>query len=199
MFLFTWQTLFRVSDVGINVLLSFIATFLTLLVSVFGLRPLQEFVQHLPRTVRIARRYLGGNFDNFIKFVSCPKCHCVYPLEDCKVVLPNRMVVSGRCSYIKFPNHPQPARRPCNTLLMKTVRTSSGTTSLYPQQMYCFRSIIESLKEMIKRPGFIENVKHGDQEKLQMMYLKIFMTEMYGKNFWILVVYPFYQCLIILH
>lgn len=71
--------------------------------------------------------------------------------------MPNKTVESERCSYVKFPNHPQRARRrPCNTLLMKTVRTSSGTTSLYPQQMYCFKSIIESLKEMIKRPGFVE-------------------------------------------
>ena len=31
MFLFTWQGFFRVSDVGMNVALTFIATFLTLL------------------------------------------------------------------------------------------------------------------------------------------------------------------------
>lgn len=131
-----------------NVLLSFIATFLTLLVSVFGLRPLQEFVQQLPRTVRIARRYLGENFDDFVKFVCCPKCHCVYSLENCKIVLPNKTVVSGRCSYIKFPDHPQPARRrPCNTLLMKTVRTSSGTKSLYQSHQDTHRTLQESDKK----------------------------------------------------
>lgn len=39
---------------------------------------------------------------------------------------------------------------------MKTVRTSCGTTSLYPRQMYCYKSVVESLKELIIRPGFIE-------------------------------------------
>lgn len=78
-------------------------------------------------------------------------------MKKCTVVLPNKSVVSTRCSYVMFPNHPQRTRRrPCNTILMKTVRTSCGTTSLYPRQMYCYKSVIESLKELILRPGFIE-------------------------------------------
>lgn len=156
-FLFTWQALFRVSDVGMNVILAFIATLVTLLLIAFGLRSLQEFTEQLPRTVTTARRYLGGNVDSFMKFVSCPKCHQIYPIESCKTYLPNRTVTSGRCSYIKFRNHPQRTQRnACNTVLMKTVRTSAGTTTLYPRQMYCYKSVIESLKEMIQRPGFIE-------------------------------------------
>lgn len=67
MFLFTWQSLFKVSDVGMNVLLSFIAVFLLLLVTTFRLQPLQDFVRQLPRTVRKARTFLGGNSDDFFK------------------------------------------------------------------------------------------------------------------------------------
>lgn len=37
MFLFTWQSYFRVSDVGMNTLLVFLATFLQLLVTAFGI------------------------------------------------------------------------------------------------------------------------------------------------------------------
>ena len=51
MFLFTWQSFFRVSDVGMNVLLRFFATFLTLLVTVFGLHQLMEVVSQFPKTV----------------------------------------------------------------------------------------------------------------------------------------------------
>ena len=67
----------------------------------------------------------------------------------------NKQVVSKTCSHIVFPNHPQRAhRQPCNTLLMKTVRTKAGTTALYPRRLYCYRSIIESVKEMLTRRDF---------------------------------------------
>ena len=48
MFLFTWQGYFRVSDVGMGVILRFISMFLMLLVTAFGLHPLKEFVHQLP-------------------------------------------------------------------------------------------------------------------------------------------------------
>lgn len=144
MFLFMWQGIFRVSDVGMNTLLIFMVTFLKVLSAVFQL-PLHAFVQHLPQTAAGARRYLRGNVDNFIKYVSCPKCHSIFHIESCKVVLPNRTVISGTCSHILFPHHPQRIRRqPCNTVLMKTVRTSAGTSTLYPRQMFCYRSVIDT-------------------------------------------------------
>ena len=39
---------------------------------------------------------------------------------------------------------------------MKTMRTSAGTTTLYPKQMFCYMSVIKSLSEMGVRPRFIE-------------------------------------------
>ena len=157
MFLFTWQGFFRVSDVGMNIALTFIATFLRLLISAFGLNPLKEFVSQLPRTVNTARGYLGNNSDSFTKYASCPKCHSVYVLGSCKIVQPDKSVISRRCCYIKFPNHPHQAyRQPCGTLLMKKLRTSAGTTTLYPCQMFCYNSVINSLRNMLLRPAFIE-------------------------------------------
>ena len=139
MFLLTWQGFFRVSDVGMNVMLGFVATFLMLLLRAFGLQPLKEFVSQLPRTVRSARGYLGGNSDNFTKYASCPKCHSVYPVESSTSVNLDRSFISRKCSFVKFPKHPQRAyRQPCDTLLMKTMRTSAGTTTLYPRQMFCY-------------------------------------------------------------
>ena len=37
---------------------------------------------------------------------------------------------------------------------MKTVKTRAGTTALYPRRLYCYRSIIESVKEMLTRRDF---------------------------------------------
>lgn len=140
-----------------NVALTFIATFLTLLIAAFGLQPLKEFVSQLPRTVITARGYLGGNSDSFAKYASCPKCHSVYVLESCKIVQPDKSVISRRCCYVKFPNHPHEAhRQPCDTLLMKKIRTSAGTTTLYPRQMFYYKSVINSLRDMLLSPGFME-------------------------------------------
>ena len=157
MFLFTWQTLFRVSDFGMSILFAFILQLLKLLVRNFGLSAIKEMVEQLPHNVYTARKYFGGNIDRFIKYVSCPKCHEIYPMDNCKVVLPDKSIVSRTCSFVRFPTHPHTIRRrPCGMVLMKSVKTSCGTTSLYPRQMYCYKSVIESLKEVILRPRFIE-------------------------------------------
>ncbi len=39
---------------------------------------------------------------------------------------------------------------------MKTVRTSSGTTYLYPRQMYCYNSLIHFLSDRLLQPGFVD-------------------------------------------
>ena len=62
------------------------------------------------------------------------------------------------CSFVQFPNHPQERYRvPCGTLLMKTVKTSGNKLKLVPHLVYCYRSIIQSLQEMILRPRFVEH------------------------------------------
>ena len=78
MFLITWQAMFRLSDAGLNVLLTFIATFFALLVKVFALDALKPLLDRLPRTVQAARNFLGYDRDKFIKYVICPSCHSIY-------------------------------------------------------------------------------------------------------------------------
>ena len=138
MFLLTWQSLFKVSDSGMNVLFLFLAMFLSLVISAIPNAKLQNLVKVLPRTIARAKKMVGFNCDLFRKYVSCPKCHSLYSLDLCKITLPNKTVVSHKCSYVQFRHHRQ--RSPCNTVLMKTIRTSAGTTSLYPRQMFCYQS-----------------------------------------------------------
>ena len=64
MFLFTWQTFFRLSDSGLNVLLAFIAMFITLLVKVFALNSIKALSDQIPRTVQSGRSFLGGIRDS---------------------------------------------------------------------------------------------------------------------------------------
>ena len=141
MFLFTWQSMFRVSDAGMNVLLLFISIFFGLLVSTLGLRCLTDFINLLPQSVSSARKLIGHVSDRFTKYASWPQCHSIYPLASCKVKLPDGSESSRMCSYIQFPQHPHSSRRsPCAAQLMKKVRTSASTTMLYPRQLYCIFS-----------------------------------------------------------
>ena len=156
-FILLWQTMFRLSDVGLGVLLAFLATLMRILASTFHISPLKDFASHMPKTVRAARTFLGRSQDQFTKWACCPSCSALYQLDKCTVQLPDGTKSSRKCSHIRFPNHPQARfRRPCGTVLMKTVRTSSGTTYLYPRQMYCYNSLIEFLKRRLLQPGFID-------------------------------------------
>ena len=70
-FIFMWQNIFRVSDVGIGVLLS-IAILMLLLGRVFGLESLKKLALSLPKSVYSAHKLLGRNCDVFMKLVCCP-------------------------------------------------------------------------------------------------------------------------------
>ena len=154
MFLLSWQTTFRMSDVGMNILLRFFAMFLSTLARLLSLQPLVEFVSLLPKNVISARNLLGRK-DSFTKWVCCPKCSTLYSTADARRKLPDGSIVSKLCGYVRFPNHPQRHhRKPCGCVLLKTVRTSTNTTILYPRTLYCYQSLVTSLQQMLQRPEF---------------------------------------------
>ena len=111
-----------------------------------------------PTNVLKGREALGTNVDNFEKFVCCPCCSALYSFEDCIEKQPRGNSTSKSCPFIRFPLHPQQQhRKPCGTPLLKTVRTSAGTTALYPQMLYCYKSIIDSLQLTLLQPDFLSS------------------------------------------
>lgn len=83
-FLFMWQTVFRLSDVRMGVLLSFISVFLLIVGKKLGSLFILDFVKCLPKTLYSARKSLE-NEDSFVKYVCCPKCSSLYQMDDCIV------------------------------------------------------------------------------------------------------------------
>ena len=83
LFLFLWQTLYKVSDHGILVRLQFFQLFLTMIANVAKVDVLVKFVQSLPQTLYLAKSYIGQ--DEFEKFVACPKCCTLYKTDDCVI------------------------------------------------------------------------------------------------------------------
>lgn len=90
-----------------------------------------------------------------IRYVSCPDCHCLYSLADCVVKTSDGHMESKKCSYVRFPLHPQAQhRKACGAQLMKKVKRKCNGTTLYPKRVYCYKSLVESLQDMLKQPEF---------------------------------------------
>ena len=150
LFLFLWQTLYKVSDHGMLILLKFLRLFITMIGKVAKVESVVKFAQTLPQTLYMAKSYIGLGRDEFEKFVACPKCCVSYKTEECTVRETNGWVVSKKCDYVRFPSHPQRTRRKqCGALLMKQMRSKNGSTFLYPKRLYCFRKLSDSLRVQI--------------------------------------------------
>ena len=178
MFLLLWQSLFKVSDSGMSVLF---ALLFSLILTLIPSPNLQSLVSLLPKNTAAAKKIKGSVADPCTKYVSCPRCHTLYSVDVGKIRNPDKSFTSRHCSYLKFPEHPHRRQRePCNTQLMKTVRTSSGTTTLYPKQMYCYLSIIDTLKNRLLIPGFYEKTEHWRKINTQPSIL----SDVYDGNVW---------------
>lgn len=42
---------------------------------------------------------------------------------------------------------------------MKSVKTSSGTLTLYPHQVFCYRSVVDALEAFLKKTNFVQRCK----------------------------------------
>lgn len=158
LFLFLWQSVFKVADRAILVLLKFFKLFLHAVGRMLKAEVLINFAKIIPETLYLIEKNLGLQKDSFTKYAVCPKCKTLYNFEDCIRRRPNGEAVSAKCSHVEFPRHPQQARRrPCGTVLMKTMRSRTGKPFLYPKQVYCVRKLTDSLQVLINKLDFMEN------------------------------------------
>ena len=74
LFLFLWQTLYKVSDHGMLILLKFLRLFITMIGKMAKVESVFKIAQTLPQTLYMAKSYIGLGRDEFEKFVACPKC-----------------------------------------------------------------------------------------------------------------------------
>lgn len=151
-FLFLWAYHCSISETAVETLLSLFSALFDVLGRIFS--PLVTLTFSLPKTYHEFKKYLGLEKDNFVKFVVCTSCDSVYTFDECHTQV-NGQNITRNCTYIPFPNHRQIHRRvACNEPLLKKVVLKSGQVHLYPKKVYCYNSIIETLKTFLKRPGF---------------------------------------------
>lgn len=176
LFTFLWQSLFRISDSAISLFLSFIVKFFSLAGVYLGLEKLNHLATEFPPTLYRAKKYLGRLHEKFVRYVTCRSCHSLYKFKDSWEPGFNNSKVSKVCSYRRYPNHVQARMRaPCARLLLKTVRSSSGTEYLAPFQIYCYQNVQLGMEELLNRPNIIQlceewRMKQSVEEMLADVY-----------------------------
>ena len=156
--LFLWQAQFRVSDTGVNMLISVLHQFLIVLNTIFVSESFERFALSFPTSIYLAKKMCNSNTEHFKRYVSCPTCHCLYHYDDAFRIAVDGEHVTRKCSFVSFPNHPHLNKRmPCGTSLMKNVTSMNGKKNfLYPYKVYCQRPISESIEDLLQRPGFTD-------------------------------------------
>lgn len=145
-----WQSVFKVSNVAVTVLLRFLSLFLHYLANITELKSMEVLANVFPDTLPKAQRVAKLNRDDFKKYVCCPKCFAIYDMKDCFDKVGTQEVPRSCCS-AKFPRHPWMAMRGvCGSTLLKAVKTSQRYK---PIKVYCCKSITSSIAAIISRPG----------------------------------------------
>lgn len=122
LFLFLWQSIFRVSDSAISLMLSFMVKFLSLAATCLKLDTLNNIASIFPLSLYPAKKFLGRQQDSFHKYVTCPSCHGLYSYMESTEIDSNGKKISKSCSYVHYPAHVQARMRsPCSSRLLRTV------------------------------------------------------------------------------
>ena len=156
--IFFLQTSLFLSDSCVEKLLGLIRLFLFLLINIMTITVLEHLYELFPATMYTARKSISINPDNFEKYVVCTSCNMLYRNDDCFYASKNGTLESRTCSFIAYPNHPHKSRRgKCGNLLMKSIMTCNrNKVNLYPIKTYPYKSIQESLEELLQKPGFMD-------------------------------------------
>jgi len=155
LYLLSWQVSYKLPDSCVTALLIFLHHFLNIIASLVFCNALSEFAQSIPRSIKHLQRITGLSSNQFIQYVVCPKCHSIYDFHSCINNMGNRRE-SKHCQHIPFPNHPQLTRRSeCSQALMKVVR-KNNQISLNPFKVFCYRSVKQTLQDMLFRSNFID-------------------------------------------
>ena len=121
---------------------------------------LKSIYKSFPENLDRARKMNYINRESFKKYITCQKCHCTYPSELCltKTGVTENIV---KCSFVRFPRHQQKRMRTsCQFPLVKIIKTITGKKMLQPLKVFCYKSIIESIGELVQKPGMLDLLNH---------------------------------------
>jgi hypothetical protein len=120
-------------------------------------------------------RLLGIHDDSKIKtYAVCKKCYTLYDITSVDTEK------QKLCTYIKDPNHRWESKRGiCGEKLLERDIYKS-VVKYRPKMIFCWKSLIDQLQIMFKRPNFLEDIEHWRK------YVPIdgVYTSVYDGSFW---------------
>ena len=165
-FVLVWQYKNYVSDIAIEQLLKFVQQIMFCIGHLIKEHTELCFVlaTNLPTTLFSARKFLGIDRDNFHQNVVCPKCTKLYQMDEI-------VVNNGRQSFARtcdnLPGFPRAKRqKTCGAQLAQKIILKNGAVKFYAYKTYCYRSIIDSLETLLKRPGLEEQCEKWKSRKI---------------------------------
>ena len=159
-FICMWQTVFSISNSAIQVLLKFLHAFIKVFAALSsGLA--DSVSSQMPSSIYMLHKSLKLENKEFESYVVCPACFSLYLYDNCFEIDSLGEKIPKRCSYVKFPNHPQSnTQLPCNSPLLKKVHLSGGKTVYKSKYIYAYQPLKKSLQRLLMRQGFTEKLEH---------------------------------------
>ena len=106
-FFMNFKAKYRVPDAALDVVFRFLSALFTVM-SLFS--PIMALLAKIfPKSVHTAKNVLGLQ-TSFTKYVVCKRCWKLYSFEDA-VNKCGSCETSRSCTYISYPNHPQPSQK----------------------------------------------------------------------------------------
>jgi len=158
-FLLHWQSLYKVSDQAIQVIVKFIHAFVKVIASNPTL--LQSASVEIPSSLHILQNHFNTKNVILHKYTVCPACFTLYESDSCIETDDFGEELPKSCSNIRFPNHPHEARRlACGAPLLKKINLSGGKKQFVPRYEYAYQPIKHSLQKLLYNKGFAEKLEH---------------------------------------
>ena len=152
-FLNKWQEHFNISDSAMEALLKG-QQLMSAVAKMTGV----TMGKLWPASLATLRKDVDPEETMFESRVVCTRCQSYYKAEDCYETTTTGVRKSKRCSALIG------AKRTCGALLLRHRRAKNGDSFLAPKEVFAFRSIKDSLRDMFRRPGFADKCNEWKQQ-----------------------------------
>ena len=105
-----------------------------------------------PASIYALRKWLGIDRSDFTEYICCVRCHSVYTRDQVVRVDDSGTTVIQKCSSARFTKGKYKGK--CGADLVQRVVLKNGKVEYRPHKVFCYRSVIDSLNSMLKRPDF---------------------------------------------
>ena len=154
--LMLWSSFYGVSSTALNHLIRLIRHILTYIIS--NLSIATTAIASFPKSLYLAKKYLGFSNDVFDKYVICENCGSSYTFNECLTTTTD--FKQKQCNHVAYRDHPRPScRNPCAVNLMKEIALKNKI-KYYPKKTYCYHPLKTSLLNILQRKDYLRLCEH---------------------------------------